>query len=179
MTRIRSNQDHVPVGPFQDWIETNCATYGADKVSEMFGWGVGEAGVRRLFRYRHARCETSRGPRGGRTPLILEATTYPRSVVEDALHRVEPDLFYTLYPEFGGERDITLEPDAHCPFCDELVTPIDGLCPWCVCEHGHLFREVGITDDGFACLECAKAERSAKHRLYQARAREKAEEEAA
>jgi hypothetical protein len=81
---------------------------------------------------------------------------WPRSLVEDALHHVDPDLFYQVYPEFAHEMDVEIELDAWCPFCEEMVTPINGLCPWCVCEHGHLFREVGVSEDGFVCLGCAK-----------------------
>ncbi len=34
-----------------------------------------------------------------------------------------------IWPQFADEP--TLEPEAFCPRCRELVTPIGGRCPWC------------------------------------------------
>ena len=170
MSTYRKIQPRVDAAPFRDWIETHCRLQGAEAVVELIGFAdvdelpaqgrraAIEAGKRRLFRYRHGRLETKRN----NAYVTLDATTFPRSVVEDALHHVRPGLFFELYPELADE-DIMLEPDAWCPFCEQMVTPVDGLCPWCLCDHGHLFREVGVTEDGFACLACL-AEEQRSHR---------------
>lgn len=170
----RADIPTVPAEPFSRWLSAQYDEYEkqdanasacdqdvalgpAQRLAEEIGWGSDDAGIRRLYRYRKQVIERTASSRGVR--WTETADSWPRDAVEDACHRVHPDLFLDLYPELRFERDVVLEPDAYCPFCEELVTPIDGLCPWCVCEHGHLFREVGITDDGFACLACLKKER--------------------
>lgn len=190
--RLRVGEASVPAQPFSKYIldriaeiEDNAdatttgerhAVGASQKVAQEFGWGDGERGVRRLYRYKNQIVEKTADSK--MTRWLDTAAVWPRAVVEDACHRVHPDLFYRLYPEYLHERDaVTLEPDAWCPYCKEHVTPIDGLCPWCVCEHGHIFREVGVTDDGFACLACLKKERNARARASEAR--NKARKEAA
>jgi hypothetical protein len=167
----RRHEPVVPAKPFADWLQAKYAEYEtshaflpsghsgfvplgpSERLAGELGWGDNQAGVRRLYRYRHQLAERHSNKRR----RMGVAETYLRSMVENACHRYDPELFAELYPELAD--DIVLEPDAWCPFCQDLVTPIDGLCPWCVCEHGHLFREVGITEDGFACLACQTAER--------------------
>jgi hypothetical protein len=56
--------------------------------------------------------------------------TYARNPVEDALERLEVP-FADVYPEIAATEDRPLEPDAYCTSCHEVVTPIDGCCPWC------------------------------------------------
>jgi len=173
--RLRAGEPSVDAEPFKQWLDQQCDAAPLDEVADMIGFGYSPTGVRRMFRYRYGRIETARNGQ----PVIAAATVYPRSVVEDALHRVRPGLFYDLYPEYLHELDdVTLEPDAWCPFCQQLVTPIDGLCPFCLCEHGHLFREVGVTEDGFACVACLAEERRERmnrvSREYKAKMREAA-----
>lgn len=170
--------------PFAGWLNERFAEYerdykeganGVGAVSRLareigFADNVNEdSAARRLYRYRRMVTESARGKHadGKKRRVVLSVTEFGRDVVEEALSRVDPGLFYELYPEHAREKldasgfeDIVLEPDAWCPHCNEYVTPIDGLCPWCVCEHGHIFREVGITEDGFACLACAKKDQA-------------------
>lgn len=169
--KLRIGEPTVPAAPFSGWLRDRIAEYEASAATEHekkqvgasvrlaaeLGWGTSEGGVRRLYRYKNAVKE--RTAKSKTVKWNEAASVWPRSDVEDACHNIDPDLFYELYPEFRHERDIDLEPDAWCPFCKEMVTPVDGLCPWCVCDHGHLFREVGITEDGYACLACLRKER--------------------
>lgn len=180
----RASEAVVPSGPFAAWLTDRYNELIADeepapaaRLAMEIGFVEGEGdkavdnGVRRMYRYRRAISETKRGGEY----QILPATEYLRPVVENACDHVRADLFGELYPEhvrdtlLVPELDIDLEPDAWCPFCREWVTPIDGLCPFCECEHGHLFREVGVTDDGFACLACSRREaQERRHRAKEA-----------
>jgi hypothetical protein len=174
VSRIRCNEPTVAAKPFADWLKAKTAEYSrelpsgnmtkggfiplgpCERLACELGWGDNSAGVRRLYRYQNQLVERSMN---SRTLRWLEtADMFARSVVENACHHYDPHLFYRLYPELEHERDVMLEPDAWCPFCAQWVTPVDGLCPWCVCSHGHLFREVGVTEDGFACVACLAAE---------------------
>lgn len=202
--KARKGETMVAAVPFKGWLNTRYAdllkadgdpdgeTVRVDGMSALFKLAdeVGftknanpDAAVRRLFRYRNGVTETARGKRtdGKKARCTLPVDEYPRSIVEDACDSARPGLFYELYPEFAHEMDVTLEPDAWCPFCEQDVTPIGGLCPWCVCEHGHLFREVGVSDDGFVCLGCAKKADQERRKREQARRyeRERARKEAA
>lgn len=56
--------------------------------------------------------------------------TFARDVVENALERLD-FRFEDVYPEIAAAEDIALEDDAYCAGCREIVTPIDGICPWC------------------------------------------------
>lgn len=58
------------------------------------------------------------------------ATTLSRDSVEDMLHRAGED-FYAVYPDYLHERDIELEPDQWCPWCQQTTTPMGGICLWC------------------------------------------------
>jgi hypothetical protein len=158
--RLRANEAAVNAGPFQDWLNERVKEMKTAELADLIGFGGNATGEKRLYRYRFGRLDTRRGGPNGRR-IVVQTDRYPRAVVEDALHRVRPGLFYDLYPEYRHELDLdalTLEPDAWCPFCEQMVTPIDGLCPFCVCEHGHLFREVGVTEDGYACIACLKGD---------------------
>lgn len=189
----------VPAKPFSDWLNERYERYQREynqreslvgptvRLGKEIGFDAGVSDdkslARRLYRYRHMITETGTGSRrkGTFKRVVRAIEEFPRSVVQEALDTVDRDLFYEVYPQYAHERaetilydDVTLEPDAYCPHCQEWVTPIDGLCPWCVCEHGHLFREVGISDDGFVCLACAKEEQREKNVACQRRAREAA-----
>lgn len=171
----KGNSEKIPVGPFVDWLETtyekeqaNGGAY-AERVAVKLGLcppspsrKESDAAVRCLYRLRKAKVETRRD--GKR--VVFDATEYVRKDVQTMCDHVDGTLFEKLYPDVdaAGEEldpfaDVTLEPDAWCPYCKQNVTPIDGLCPWCVCEHGHIFREVGFTESGFACLQCAQTGR--------------------
>jgi hypothetical protein len=149
----RKGEQRVPAAPFQQFLGEQAAIHGEAELALMV-----DRSVRWVFRYRNARQESKTGGRSSRTHIVRHLDTFPRSAVEDALDRFSPGLFYDMYPEYAGDQDITLEPDAWCPWCNQMVTPVDGLCPFCQCAHGHLFREVGVSDDGFACLACLAAE---------------------
>lgn len=56
--------------------------------------------------------------------------TYARNPVEDALDRLDMR-FEDVYPEIAAADDVDLEADAYCVSCHEVVTPINGACPWC------------------------------------------------
>lgn len=180
------NEDNDNLGP-------------AQRLAGELGWGATETGTRRLYRFRNQIQETGRGSKVNGTfkRVTIHANQFTRSVVEDACHQYDPHLFYQIYPEFAHETDITLEPDVWCPFCrtcdkhpeacpkscrhasqrrGQMVTPIGGLCPFCECEHGHRFREVGVSDDGFACLACAKEEQRERQRASVLRQNERRRE---
>lgn len=130
-------KEPIPAGPFMRWINDRVNATSIETVCEQIGWDTQsrDAGPRRLYRYRYGRSETNRGGSKGKRGLavVVPATHYERSVVEDALHHagvwledVYPrDLYPALY------EDIPLEPEAWCPGCQAHCTPIYSECPWC------------------------------------------------
>jgi predicted amidophosphoribosyltransferase len=57
-------------------------------------------------------------------------TEYPRRAIENALLLADIT-FEDLYPDVVALEDFELEQDAYCSSCHDVVTPINGLCPWC------------------------------------------------
>lgn len=132
----------IPAKPFADWLNERFKFYEdqlryqsvlrgsmlnfgngpAQKVCEEIGW-PGDGGVRKLHRYRHQLMCGSVQTR----KLDRHTEFFPRYVVEEALHRAGVGM-WELYPDYVV--DIELEPDRWCPVCEEIVTPIDGFCPW-------------------------------------------------
>lgn len=74
------------------------------------GWFNEEAARRRVYRWR----------KEGSRPFVDD--------IIDALDSADVDPA-DVYPELAV--DIELEPDATCPRCNDVVTPIAGRCPWC------------------------------------------------
>jgi hypothetical protein len=167
----RTNAEYVPSGPFQTWLnervtywerQFETSRYSNQNLSAVrmvcaeIGWGGTEAGVRRLYKYRHAVKETKTGGRGG-PRLTLPAFQFPRDVVEDALHAASVD-FYEVYPQYAHEQQGPPQPEAWCPNCQDHVlvvreTWLAGrrrelrekfVCVWCdwVMSEGHLNQEM-------------------------------------
>lgn len=100
-----------------------------EAVAEEIGWNIGdskEPGVRRLYRYRNQLMAGS----VNRVRYERPTDFFPRKVVEEALHSAGIGM-WELYPELVEGENIELEPDEWCPKCEDTVTPIDGVCPWC------------------------------------------------
>jgi len=154
LSRKLKGTEYVPATPFSQWLQERYEFhvrrfnigYGslADSgpgpaiaaVCQEIGW-EGDAGTRRLYRYRHQLSESrvgkKRGKNGDRNPGISVTRTaeqWPRRVVEDALHRAGV-LFEDLYPEIAAAEDRPLEPAMDCWTCSDVVHPIGGRCPWC------------------------------------------------
>lgn len=142
----RKDREEVPAEPFARWLneryeywEQRCryidtsrpGEHPTSRVCQEIGW-EGETGVRRLWRYRHRLSETAKGrtrtSRG--TRVLLTMQTFPRDVVEDALHHADV-MFMELYPDIAAAEELDLEPAQWCPGCREERTPIDGHCPFC------------------------------------------------
>jgi hypothetical protein len=141
-------KEYVPAEPFGRWLQVRFefhryrlalpgddagASMGAHRaLADELGWN-GDGGVRKLYRYRHMRKETARGSRrnGTRVGVVFDQTHFPRCEVEEALHFAGVS-FWELYPEIAAAEDVPLEPEMVCWECKDLVTPINGLCPWCV-----------------------------------------------
>ncbi len=134
--------EQIPAQPFVDWLNDRYARYRAahehmwhmsgrtdpdavlplsplKRLAADLGWG-GLAADRIVYRYRH-----------GRDGMDRPTETFRRATVEDALEHAGLRL-EDVYPEFAV--DVVLEPDAFCGLCREMVTPIDGVCPWCDTE---------------------------------------------
>jgi hypothetical protein len=131
-------KDPIPSGPFMRWLNDRIAETSMPQVVELIGWNQADtydAGLRRLYRYRHGRSETNRGGRAGKKgkSCVVPATHFDRPVVEDALNHAGVDLSDIYAPERYPAlyEDIPLEPEAWCPSCRESCTPIYGVCPWC------------------------------------------------
>jgi hypothetical protein len=138
--------DLIPAQPFADWLneriehwqtvlpgdpKNSGALY---RVLEEIGWTPGEAGVRRLYRYRKCLSETRTGRNIRKgipgVCITVPVAMYPRPVVEDALHHAGV-LFSDLYPAIAASEELWLEPAKWCPGCQASHTPINGQCPFC------------------------------------------------
>lgn len=122
-------EEYLDVGVFVAWIEEhripryhreaiaqgktgkaidNYISHGL--LSEM-GWSGRDADTRALHRWRAGEQQFAK-----------------RSIIEGGLDyagiRIEE-----VYPELA--LDIEIEPEGFCGRCHEMVTPIEGLCPWC------------------------------------------------
>jgi hypothetical protein len=134
MTTIK---DPIPSGPFQRWLNDRAAESSAPQVVALVGWDdpSEDAGLRRLYRYRHARSETNRGGSNGRKGkrCVVHSPHFERAVVEDALDHAGVDLADVypreMYPALF--EDIPLEEEQWCPSCQDSCTPIYGVCPFC------------------------------------------------
>lgn len=110
--------------------------------------GVSE---RAVYRYTHSL--TSEGK---------PVDTFPRNRVEDLLDALDVS-FADVYPEIVAAEDRPLEPDGYCASCREVVSPIDGCCPWCerattskLPKHMYCKREdaMRFPTVGGACWRC-------------------------
>lgn len=132
-------KEPIPSGPFMRWLNDRIAESDVNTVCDRLGWQTlsRDAGARRMYRYRYGRSETRRGRlssegRKGRA-VVLPATHFERSIVEDALHhagvRLEDVYSRELYPALF--EDIPLEAEMFCANCQDTCTPIRSTCPWC------------------------------------------------
>ena len=131
-------QETVPAAPFAQWLNRRLGQIAARADTEFrgavealvyeLGWDTPtlNAGIRKLYRFRHQLMSGSRGGVKGSRP----ADTFPRETVEEALYHAGV-MFDDIYPEIAAEEDVELEPDAFCHGCRDQVIPIDGCCPWC------------------------------------------------
>lgn len=121
-------REFIDIAPFLAWFDehvahTANAAMGYDLVDRgvaieeaerdmryRVGWNT-DAGTRRLYRYRTG--DSHQGERA----LIQDALDHAGVSIGD------------LYPHLA--EDVHLEPSGPCFPCREVVTPIDGKCPWC------------------------------------------------
>ena len=145
--------ERVPAAPFARWLNQRLEYWrrqeqmnslipglaGTDSSSikrllQEIGWPDADSGARRLYRYRRMISETAVGKNarlGIRGTAVTRTTeTYPRQIVEDALHHAGV-LFSEVYPEIAAAEDQHLEPEAWCPGCQDMTHPINGQCAWC------------------------------------------------
>lgn len=122
--------EHIPAAPFVALLNSEIDRIAADdmlRLSELQQeapatsiladrLGVAE---RTVYRYKNSLD-------GDNRPI----ETYPRNIIEDLLERLDIP-FEDVYSEIAAAEDIELEPDRYCAACKEIVTPIDGVCPWC------------------------------------------------
>lgn len=137
--------ERVPAQPFIDWLEQRLACYEAyehcpshpvsprpstgplAKLAEECGWGTGDAGIRKLYRFRHS---LKSGLVDGEKK-DTRTDTFARDIVEDALHHAGVP-FVLVYPGL----DDGLEPrSAWCIRCgEETLRDAEGDCQWCAGE---------------------------------------------
>lgn len=147
--------EHVPAEPFASWLnrrydelEREYGWHGftpdgakalgpKELLAVECGWGDGEAALRRLYRYRNQRRAGSKNCVKGEFP----AETFPRHVVEEALHHAGGTaLLAELYPELAQVSDGEY---AFCARCEETTQHDEsGLCRFCTCENGHVHAGV-------------------------------------
>jgi predicted amidophosphoribosyltransferase len=108
--------DVLDPGPFLAWFDARVQRLGMEyenpkaAVYGELGWLNEDAATRRLFRWRNE---------GGQAE---------RKLVEEALLHAHADIG-KIYPELAV--DVELEPEGWCKRCHEIVTPVEGCCPWC------------------------------------------------
>jgi hypothetical protein len=147
------NCEMVPAEPFSDWLNQRVAYWAtrldgagghegetgpAAHVCQEVGWWGSlkrerDTGIRKLYRFRtrHSEKTVGRVKGGGRGVIVkVEATEFPRDVVEEALHHAGV-LFEELYPGIAAAEEVMLEPEKWCPHCQEARHPINGVCAFC------------------------------------------------
>ena len=115
--------DVVPAAPFSRWVNERIAYWerrvGSDaalaRLCAEIGW-TGDAGMRRLYRYRRQLSESYVGKSKKRNhrgvPIVKLAETFSRKVVEEALHHADVRLgevypYEALIDEFQMEYNTT------------------------------------------------------------------------
>lgn len=126
--------EEIPSRPFADWLNARIAELEAADVvasptaslaSRLWPAMDPESAVRYLSRYRNCLRSGSRNGVKGDFPT----DTFPRGPVEDALREYGEAI--QNVPGYEDVPEVALEDDAFCERCHEVVTPIEGLCPWC------------------------------------------------
>lgn len=121
--------ERLPVQPFRDWLNERLAyLYTRDDLKlDEYHHLVPAARhlARRLGTTPRTLQRYANGGVGGKDP-----TSAYRGPIERMLDHAGVSI-YEIYPELEPLDDIPLEPDAFCPRCDETVTPVQGICPWC------------------------------------------------
>jgi hypothetical protein len=110
---VAKPQEHIPAAPLVKWLERELERE-PDRKALAIRLGVD---VRVLYRWQQS-IDWNEEP----------CDSFPRPSVENALHRAGV-LFGDVYPSFT--EDVELEPDGFCSSCRDIVTPINGRCPWC------------------------------------------------
>jgi hypothetical protein len=154
-------------------------------LTQELGW-EGEAGIRKLYRFRYGRKSGSRFGRKCEYPTV----TFPREVVEEALHSAGVDL-HGLYGDYvermAGRRGRPVDVLEHlegfldffddpvlslvpreewCARCEDTVfVDAEGECQWCAGE-----RELRWQLDVRGRQRDRDRERSAKRRALKAAA---------
>ena len=155
----------IPAAPFAGWVNSQLAALGGWAVTGGSAEGRGPVQMlaNRLEVTARSAYRWSRSLDGDGRPT----DSFARDPVEDALERFDPGggLFASLYPEVVVADEVELEPDIFCEGCREMVTPIDGLCPWCTPEPGNLRACPGCggwkARDRRVCGSCRTRERAA------------------
>jgi hypothetical protein len=169
----------VPAWPFAEWLQARvqCWTERGEsekgclrRVCMECGWD-GESGLRKLYRYRHMQRGTSikdQRRRFKHRKVDINTTTFPRGVVEEALHHADVD-FMDLYIEYahrfegepGRPRDVLNFVGAYWELADELMRSAN---PWHREAYCVPCGERTLRDDAGACHWCA-GEREFKAKL--------------
>lgn len=177
----------VPSAPFSELLAQRWALYerqynqrrtgnhaalglsSAARLADECGWGSGEAGVRKLYRFRRG---LRNGRRNGKS-CEFPYPTFPRETVEEALHELGVD-FTELYRGYaerlegtrGAARDVLWFITAFEVVAEELASPVVVREAWCLC-----CAEVTLRDAEGECQWCA-GKREFKARLAE-KARQK------
>lgn len=130
----------LPLAPFQAWVDERiqraaleaggaAAATGVAAVRrvahELFPGRSTAAAERQLQRVRSGSRSSSRNGVKGQVAV----DTWPAAEVDAALTNAGAHLA-DVYPDLY-EPELELEPDCFCDRCHDVVTPIDGRCPWC------------------------------------------------
>src|SRR5687767_11246626 len=112
---MAARREPVPAWPFSEWLNDRAAYWvvrvgGRDQdaalrhVAGECGW-PGNSGLRKLYRYRYQQRSTSVRDERGRRKSDIPTITFPRDVVEEALHHAGEDfagLFVGYADRFQG-----------------------------------------------------------------------------
>jgi hypothetical protein len=164
--------EQIPAAPFRDLLQQRMDRYermfGFHGVSNDAGLGCspsqrladdcgwpGEAGVRKLYRYRYGLKEGSLNGKKGARPTH----TFPRDMVEEALHELGVN-FTQLYGDYAARlegsrapaRDVLTFIRTFEPLAEDLVGPVEVREAWCV-----RCAEVTLRDRAGDCQWCAGA----------------------
>jgi hypothetical protein len=167
----------VPAWPFAEWLQGRVQCWagrgdtGSDGLRRVVlecGWD-GDAGLRKLYRYRYMQRGTSikdQRRRYKHRNVDVHTTTFPREVVEEALHNADVD-FADLYVDYanrmagqtGSPKQVLQFLAAYEPLAEELLCPVAVRQAWCI----KCAEEVLLDAEG-ECQWCA-GEREFKAKL--------------
>jgi hypothetical protein len=186
----------VPAWPFADWLNQRIAKYEAcaqavderrsvlSRVADECGWGQEDAGLRKLYRFRHMQKGTSvkvQGQRNKHRKVDITAHSFLRDTVEDACHVAGID-FTELYVGWAEQKrgkpgrpvEVLRFIDAYSEVVEDLLSPVVVRESYCVpCG------EVTLRDSAGACHWCAGASEFQKKLQRRGRDRELWRERAA